>query len=126
MFERSAAGCNRGANRLVLHILFYAGIGFAAQPGPRHCKTSPITVHTNGIENFWSLLRRTLGGTYVSVEPIHLQAYIHEQVYRFNLRSRSDEKITNADRFALALSNIGGQRLTWKELTGKEEGAQPF
>jgi len=77
-------------------------------------------VHTNGIENFWSLLRRTLGGTYVSVEPMHLQAYIHEQVYRFNLRSRSDEKITNADRFALALSNIGGQRLTWNELTGKE------
>jgi transposase-like protein len=84
-------------------------------------------VHTNGIENFWSLLRRTLSGTYVSVEPIHLQAYIHEQVYRFNLRSRSDEKITNADRFALALSNIGGQRLTWKELTGKEGGSEvPF
>jgi hypothetical protein len=54
------------------------------------------------------LLQRTLGGTYVSVEPSHLQAYIHEQVYRFNLRSRPDEKFTNADRFALALSNIGG------------------
>jgi hypothetical protein len=39
-------------------------------------------IHTNGIENFWSLLRRTLGGTYVSVEPVHLQAYIHEQVYQ--------------------------------------------
>jgi len=77
-------------------------------------------IHTNGIENFWALLRRTLGGTYVSVEPIHLQAYIHEQVYRFNLRSRPDEKITNADRFALALSNVSGKRLTWKELTGKE------
>jgi len=84
-------------------------------------------IHTNSIENFWALLRRTLGGTYVSVEPIHLQAYIEEQVYRFNLRSRKDEKITNADRFALALSNIGGQRLTWKELTGKEGGSEvPF
>lgn len=84
-------------------------------------------IHTNSIENFWALLRRSLGGTYVSVEPFHLQAYIEEQVYRFNLRSRKDEKITNADRFALALSNIGGQRLTWKELTGKEEGSsEPF
>ena len=84
-------------------------------------------IHTNSIENFWSLLRRTLGGTYVGVEPIHLQAYIHEQVYRFNLRSRPDEKITNADRFALALSNVAGKRLTWKELTGKEGAAAiPF
>jgi transposase-like protein len=84
-------------------------------------------IHTNSVENFWALLRRTLGGTYVSVEPMHLQAYIHEQIYRFNLRSRKDEKITNADRFALALSNIGGQRLTWKELTGKEDGSEtPF
>jgi transposase-like protein len=80
-------------------------------------------IHTNGIENFWSLLRRALGGTYVSVEPIHLQAYIHEQVFRFNLRSRKDEKITNADRFALALANTAGQRLTWKTLTGKEGGS---
>jgi len=80
-------------------------------------------IHTNGIENFWSLLRRTLGGTYVAVEPLHLQAYIHEQVYRFNLRSRSDEKITNADRFALALSNVAGKRLTWDALTGKEGGS---
>lgn len=84
-------------------------------------------IHTNSIENFWALLRRSLGGTYVSVEPIHLQAYIEEQVYRFNTRSRKDEKITNADRFALALSNIEGQRLTWKELTGKDGGSEvPF
>jgi transposase-like protein len=80
-------------------------------------------IHTNSIENFWSLLRRTLGGTYVSCEAIHLQAYIHEQVFRFNHRSRKDEKITNADRFALALTNTMGQRLTWKMLTGKEGGS---
>jgi transposase-like protein len=82
-------------------------------------------IHTNSIENFWALLRRSLGGTYVSVEPTHLQAYIHEQVYRFNLRSRKDEKITNADRFALALSNVAGKRLTWDMLTGKGDGL-PF
>lgn len=80
-------------------------------------------VHTNSIENFWSLLRRSLGGTYVSVEPMHLQAYIEEQVYRFNLRSRKDEEITNADRFAVALSNVAGKRLTWNTLTGKEGGS---
>ncbi len=84
-------------------------------------------IHTNSIENFWSLLRRALGGTYVSVEPFHLQQYIHEQVYRFNLRSRKDEKITNADRFAVALSNVAGKRLTWNKLTGKEDGSDvPF
>jgi len=84
-------------------------------------------IHTNSIENFWALLRRALGGTYISVEPIHLQAYVEEQVYRFNLRSRPDEKITNADRFALALSNVSGKRLTWDTLTGKEGGSEvPF
>lgn len=84
-------------------------------------------VHTNSVEDFGSLLRRSLGGTYISVEPMHLQAYVHEQVYRFNLRSRKDEKITNADRFALALSNVAGKRLTWNELTGKEGGScEPF
>jgi len=62
-----------------------------------------------------------------AAEPIHLQAYIHEQVYRFNLFNRKDEKITNADRFALVLSNVAGKRLTWSTLTGKEGGSQePF
>ncbi len=77
-------------------------------------------VHTNGIENFWSLLQRALNGTYVSVEPIHLQPYVNDQVFRFCPRSRKDEKITNADRFMLALSNVAGKRLTWNDLTGKE------
>ena len=71
-------------------------------------------VHTNGLENFWSLLKRTLKGTYVSVEPYHLQAYTDEQAFRFNNR-----KTTDLERFTTALSQIAGRRVTWAELTGK-------
>ncbi len=77
-------------------------------------------VHTNGIENFWSLLKRTLKGTYVAVEPYHLQRYVDEQVFRFNNRSTRDNPLNDADRFHLALSQIIGKRLTYSELTGKE------
>ena len=59
-------------------------------------------VHTNGIENFWSLLKRGLRGTYVSVEPFHLDAYVTEQVFRFNNRATKDNPLNDADRFALA------------------------
>ncbi len=78
-------------------------------------------VHTNGIENFWSLLKRTLGGTYVAVEPYHLSKYINEQVFRFNHRGgkKKENRITDAQRFALALSQVAGKRLTYAELTGK-------
>jgi hypothetical protein len=69
-------------------------------------------IHTNGIENFWSLLKRTLKGTYVSVEPFHLGRYVDEQVFRFNERAGSD-----ADRFAALLRRITGKRLTYRELT---------
>ena len=83
------------------------------------------TVHTNGIENFWSLLKRTIGGTYVSVEPFHLFRYLDEQSFRFNERSRDD-----AGRFDLAMRGILGKRLTYDALTGKDEKppslAQPF
>jgi transposase-like protein len=72
-------------------------------------------VHTNGMENFWSLLKRTLKGTYVSVDPVHLQAYVDEQAYRFNNREFED-----ADRFVNVLSQIAGKRLTFKELITKE------
>jgi transposase-like protein len=76
-------------------------------------------VHTNGIENFWSLLKRGLKGTYVAVEPFHLNAYVAEQVFRFNNRATKDNPLTDADRFALAVSQIGGKRLTYAALTGK-------
>jgi transposase-like protein len=76
-------------------------------------------VHTQGIENFWSLLKRTLRGTYVAVEPFHLDQYLSEQVFRYNNRSTKDNPLTDADRFALVVSQVGGKRLTYAELTGK-------
>jgi transposase-like protein len=77
-------------------------------------------VHTQGIENFWSLLKRTLGGTYVAVEPFHLFRYVDEQAFRFNNRKDVDgNKLTDADRFDIAVSQIVGKRLTYAEVTGK-------
>lgn len=77
-------------------------------------------VHTNGLENFWSLLKRGINGTYVSVEPFHLFRYLDEQTFRYNNRKDVDgNKIDNADRFKLALSQIVGKRLTYAEVTGK-------
>jgi transposase-like protein len=79
-------------------------------------------VHTNGIENFWSLLKRGIGGTYVAVEPFHLSRYVDEQVFRYNNRATSDNPMNDFDRFSLAVSNIVGKRITYAELTGKEAG----
>jgi transposase-like protein len=73
-------------------------------------------VHTNGMENFWSLLKRSLKGTYISVEPFHLFRYVDEQVFRYNNRRMMDDY----GRFRLALSQIVGKRLTWDQLTGKK------
>jgi transposase-like protein len=71
-------------------------------------------VHTNGIENFWSLVKRCLGGTYVSVMPFHLFRYLDEQSFRFNYC-----KLNDSERFLLACSTMLGRRLTYKDLTGK-------
>jgi transposase-like protein len=71
-------------------------------------------IHTNGIENFWSLLKRTIRGTYVAVEPFHLFRYLDEQAFRFNKR-----KGTDADRFTALVSLITGKRLEYKQLIGK-------
>jgi transposase-like protein len=76
-------------------------------------------VHTNGIENFWSLLKRGLGGTYVAVEPFHLFRYVDEQAFRFNNRKDGDRKISDSERFDIAMSQVIGKRLTFAELTGK-------
>jgi transposase-like protein len=73
-------------------------------------------VHTNGLENFWSLLKRALKGTYVSVEPFHLFRYLDEQAYRFNER-----KGTDAGRFLAACAKVFGKRLTYDVLIGKAE-----
>jgi transposase-like protein len=77
-------------------------------------------VHTNGLENFWSLLKRTLRGTYVAVEPFHLDQYLAEQCFRYNNRATKDNKLTDTDRFAAAMSQVAGKRLTYAELTGKD------
>jgi transposase-like protein len=78
-------------------------------------------VHTQGIENFWSLLKRGLNGTYVSVEPFHLFRYVDEQAFRFNSRlDASGNKISDGERFRMALSKVAGKHITYSDLTGKE------
>lgn len=74
-------------------------------------------IHTNGMENFWSLLKRGRKGTYISVEPFHLFRYLDEQVFRFNNR-----RMTDSERFSLIVSGVVGKRITFNELTGKEVG----
>lgn len=83
-------------------------------------------VHTNGIENFWSLLKRGLNGTYVAVEPYHLSRYVDEQVFRYNNRKTKEQNITDADRFNMVLSQVAGKRLTFAELTGKTGSEATF
>jgi transposase-like protein len=76
-------------------------------------------VHTNGTENFWSLLKRGINGTYVSVEPYHLFRYVDEQAFRFNNRKdANNEPLTDAARFDTAIRQIVGKRLTYSELIG--------
>lgn len=77
-------------------------------------------VHTNGVENYWSLLKRTIKGTYVSVEPFHLGRYLDEQALRFNEREQND-----GGRFRTVLSSVAGRRLTYKELTGNDPQTAP-
>lgn len=71
-------------------------------------------VHTNGMENFWSLLKRSLHGTYVSVEPFHQFRYVDEQAFRFNNRD-----MTDIERFVYGMRHVVGRRLTYEQLTGK-------
>ena len=70
-------------------------------------------VHTNFMENFWSVLKRGLHGTYISVEPFHLFRYIDERVFTFNMRNLDDY-----GRFETVLRLAAGRRLTYAELTG--------
>jgi transposase-like protein len=79
-------------------------------------------VHTNSLENFWSLVKRNLSGTYVAVEPFHLDRYLDEQVFRFNHRIDHTAK----SRFDVMVSQIVGRRLTYAKLTGKEAKKQAF
>jgi transposase-like protein len=72
-------------------------------------------VHTNTLESYWSLLKRGINGTYISVEPFHLFRYLDEQAFRYNNR----KDMNDGDRFDLAVRQIVGKRLTWNEVTGK-------
>jgi transposase-like protein len=74
-------------------------------------------VHTNSLENFWSLMKRNLAGTYVAVEPFHLDRYLDEQVFRFNNRLGKND----GQRLDIVMRRIAGKRLTYAELTGKTE-----
>lgn len=78
-------------------------------------------VHTNGLENFWSLLKRGIKGTYVSVEPFHLFRYLSEQVFRFNERKHEDG---DQGRFLTVAGNVFGKRLTYKKLIGTLESSE--
>jgi hypothetical protein len=72
------------------------------------------------MENFWSLLKRGLNGTYISVEPFHLFRYLDEQMFRYNYRELTDEQ-----RFRAVMKQIVGRRVTYAQLTGKTETVQP-
>jgi ISXO2-like transposase domain len=78
-------------------------------------------IHTNGLENFWALLKRGISGTYVAVKPFHLHRYLDEQMFRYNNRATKENPLNDADRFELAVRQIVGKRITYKELTGKDE-----
>jgi transposase-like protein len=80
-------------------------------------------IHTNGLENFWSLLKRGISGTYVAVEPFHLFRYLDEQSFRYNNRGTKKNPTSDAKRFQAAMSGIVGKRLTYAGLTGKTEEA---
>jgi transposase-like protein len=77
-------------------------------------------VHTNGLENYWSLLKRAIKGTYVNVEPFHLFRYLDEQAFRFNQRT-----LTDSERFTDALRGVIGKRVMYKDLTAAPNANSP-
>lgn len=72
-------------------------------------------IHTNGMENYWSLFKRALRGTYVNCDPVHLFRYLDEEDFRFNNRREND-----STRFSMVLAMVAGKRLTYAQLTQKE------
>lgn len=84
-------------------------------------------VHTNSLENFWSLLKRGINGTYVSVEPFHLFRYLDEQAFRYNNRRDALNKpLPDAERFRRVMAQAAGKRLTYAEVTGKTGDLRPL
>lgn len=106
-----------GAALYTDQLLSYEGLEgkYAHQVIDHAVKYVDENVHTNGMENYWSLLKRGLAGTYVSVEPFHLFRYLDEQAFRFNHRVG----LKDFDRFRTAVSQVVGKRLTYAAVTGK-------
>ncbi len=102
-------------------LLSYDGLAnkYAHQVIDHAVKYVDGQVHTNGLENYWSLLKRGIAGTYVSVEPFHLFRYLDEQAFRYNNR----KDMGDFDRFEMAASQIVGKRLTWKQAIGMQDDA---
>jgi transposase-like protein len=104
------------AARLYDHVneyfMAHSSVNHSADEYVRYAGGSPV--HTNTIECFWAVLKRTLAGTYISTRPWHLDRYLDEQVYRFNERENTD-----GPRFAKALKGADGRRLTYRRLTGR-------
>ena len=100
-------------------LLSYSGLAsdYAHQVVDHAVQYVDGKVHTNGLENFWSLLKRGISGTYISVEPFHLFRYLDEQTFRYNHR----EGFKDGDRFDAAIRQVVGKRLTFDQLTGKNQ-----
>ena len=111
-----------GSNLMTDALSSYQGLGadFVHQSVNHAIRYALGNIHTNGVENFWSLLQRMLLGTYVAVEPFHLERYLDEQCFRFNHRQDND-----AQRFARAMAGVVGKRLMYSELTGNAGQTQP-
>ena len=103
-------------------LLSYNGLAgdYAHQVVNHAIKYVDGSIHTNGLENFWSLLKRSISGTYVSVEPFHLFRYLEEQSFRYNNR----KDLNDGERFSIVVSQIVNKRLTYQELTGKTPTAE--
>ncbi|MGD0732635.1 MAG: IS1595 family transposase [Terracidiphilus sp.] len=97
-------------------LLSYNGLAgdFAHQVVDHAVEYVSGRIHTNGLENFWSLLKRGINGIYVSIEPFHLFRYLDEQSFRYNNRKNMNDQA----RFELAMRSVFGKRLTYSELTG--------
>ena len=98
-------------------LLSYQGLnaqGFAHKTIDHAERYVDGQVHTNGLENFWSLLKRGLKGTYIAVEPFHLFRYVDEQVFRYNNRATKGHFIGDGDRFQMAMRHIANRRVTYE------------
>src|ERR1700677_1023354 len=115
----------KGSNVYTDELLSYAGLNdeFTHQVINHAECYAQGKVHTNELENFWSLLKRSIKGTYVNVEPFHLFRYLDEQAFRFNERKNEDG---DKGRFLTAMSGIIGKGLTWAKLTGQDAQAGPL